>query len=555
MEIFDIVNDKKIIENFENINYNWNMNPIKSINLVDYSLELTNLLEWKNNYFYIEKMNNFDYINIYMNNEGKICGKDNYGNNLYFPNGIECPINKIYFSEYDVDMPGYTKIELNNGNFLYYTNQSVDGKIVVDLRISSDNGIPLNPEYSSDFSFIPFFEEIDIDYSLDNSHLYSINYLGINTSSISEKEILRIKNFKKKIKLYKFLSKVKIAFLCCELIFLPFPLYFKLFQNLKIIRFKKHGKFCKCFCSVFLSSWVFSGLILGPLILLTYIIILIISLNIHIKYITNFMNRINSDFQRIKNDLKWNIIILIYHLIFLILFLFIYLILGEIINIYEEIIKNETIVKINIHNNDCNSKDSSISYKYNNNEETYPKGEKTEEKNLKKLYQEIINLKRDFAQEKEDLKYKIETQKNLIDKERDEIEKLNKIINNKNKDINDEKNINQKLMEKTRISLELMDKKEKEINSLRSNLPFQINEGEKLMCVIFVTGNQEIHYPFICKDKQKFNELENILYEKFPNYKKNENFFTVNGNKINKSKTLEENKIKDGDVIQLNAFE
>ena len=69
-------------------------------------------------------------------------------------------------------MPGYTKIELNNGNFLYYTNQSVDDKIVVDLRISSDNDIPLNPEYSSDFSFIPFFEEIDIDYSLDNSHLY-----------------------------------------------------------------------------------------------------------------------------------------------------------------------------------------------------------------------------------------------------------------------------------------------------------------------------------------------------------------------------------------------
>ena len=75
------------------------------------------------------------------------------------------------------------------------------------------------------------------------------------------------------------------------------------------------------------------------------------------------------------------------------------------------------------------------------------------------------------------------------------------------------------------------------------------------MCVIFVTGNHEIHYPFICKDKQKFNELENLLYEKFPKYKETENFFTVNGNKVNKSKTLEENKIKDGDVILLNIFE
>ena len=105
-------------------------------------------------------MNNFDYINIYLKNEGKICGKDNYGNDLYFPNNVECPINEIYFSESNEDIPGYTKIELNNGTFLYYTNQSVNGKIVADLKISTDNYIPLNPEYSSDFSFILFLKKL-----------------------------------------------------------------------------------------------------------------------------------------------------------------------------------------------------------------------------------------------------------------------------------------------------------------------------------------------------------------------------------------------------------
>ena len=144
-----------------------------------------------------------------MNNEGKICGKDNNGNDLYFPNDVECPINEIYFSETNKDIPGYTKIELNNGTFLYYTNQSVDGKIVVDLRISSNNYIPLNPEYSSDFSFIPFFEEIDFDYELEKTYLYSINYLGINSTSISEKEILKIKNFKRKLNFINFFQKLK----------------------------------------------------------------------------------------------------------------------------------------------------------------------------------------------------------------------------------------------------------------------------------------------------------------------------------------------------------
>ena len=125
---------------------------------------------------------------------------------------------------------------------------------------------------------------------------------------------------------------------------------------------------------------------------------------------------------------------------------------------------------------------------------------------------------------------------------------------NKEKD-NNSSSEKQKLMKKNRISSELIGEKEKEIKVLRTNLPFQIKEGEKIMCVIFVTGNHEIHYPFICKDKKKFNELENLLYEKFPKYKETENFFTVNGNKVNKSKTLEENKIKDGDVVLLNVFE
>ena len=41
------------------------------------------------------------------------------------------------------------------------------------------------------------------------------------------------------------------------------------------------------------------------------IIIIIISLNIHLNYITDFIDKINLDFNNQRHDFKWNIIQLI----------------------------------------------------------------------------------------------------------------------------------------------------------------------------------------------------------------------------------------------------
>ena len=57
------------------------------------------------------------------------------------------------------------------------------------------------------------------------------------------------------------------------------------------------------------------------------------------------------------------------------------------------------------------------------------------------------------------------------------------------------------------------------------------------------------------KNTEKFNVLENRLFEKFSEYKESENYFTFNGNKINKYMTIDENNIKNGDVILLNVFD
>ena len=224
ISILDILNDEKIVDVYNNMIYNWNMNPIKSINVSShYDGEESDFL-WKNDSFKIEKLNNFDYTNIFQNKNGKICGKDNYGNNLYFPTDVDCPINEIYFSDKNEDLIGFEKIELNNGKYLYYTNKSVEEKIIIDFRISSNSKIPFNPIYKDHLTNIPFYEEIDSEEK--NSYLYSVNYLGINTSYISGD---KIDNYKYNIKVYKALSKGKLALFCLLNIFILFFCDFFLF--------------------------------------------------------------------------------------------------------------------------------------------------------------------------------------------------------------------------------------------------------------------------------------------------------------------------------------
>ena len=53
----------------------------------------------------------------------------------------------------------------------------------------------------------------------------------------------------------------------------------------------------------------------------------------------------------------------------------------------------------------------------------------------------------------------------------------------------------------------------------------------------------------ICKSTEIFIELEKRLFIKYPEYKEEKNYYCVNGLKIDLNKTLEENKIKDNEII------
>ena len=174
-------------------------------------------------------------------------------------------------------------------------------------------------------------------------------------------------------------------------------------------------------------------------------------------------------------------------------------------------------------------------------EENRKMKQKVEDK-INKLNEEISDLEK----EKEE----------IINEAQNKIKELKEDISSKNKEIEKPKKENNDLRDIKENFFSLMDKKEKETSAIKSNLPFDLKDGEKLMCVIFqCTDDQTVHCPIICKDKQIFNNLENMLYEKFPKYKETENVFISNSKKINKLKTLEENNIKDGQIIMMTVFE
>ena len=80
--------------------------------------------------------------------------------------------------------------------------------------------------------------------------------------------------------------------------------------------------------------------------------------------------------------------------------------------------------------------------------------------------------------------------------------------------------------------------KNKEIYELKSIFPYDLKKDEKLLTIIFYSVDQKIHYSLICKNTDKFNRIEEKLYDIYPEYKETENFFMIHGNKINRFKTI-----------------
>ena len=58
-----------------------------------------------------------------------------------------------------------------------------------------------------------------------------------------------------------------------------------------------------------------------------------------------------------------------------------------------------------------------------------------------------------------------------------------------------------------------------------------------------------------CKNTDIISRLEEKLYNEYPNYKDYNTYLTVNGNVVKRFKSLEENGIKDGNIILVGIYE
>ena len=143
--------------------------------------------------------------------------------------------------------------------------------------------------------------------------------------------------------------------------------------------------------------------------------------------------------------------------------------------------------------------------------------------------------------------------KDVINKYNEKIKNLEKEIENKDNIIKELKSKNVELKNVIEILKQnhekIITEMEKKIDALKSRISFgKIDLGKSISVVFIYDCCYEIG-PIKCKSKQMFWEIENLVYEKFPQYKKNNYYFITAGNVVGTYKTLEENGIRDGSKI------
>lgn len=173
----------------------------------------------------------------------------------------------------------------------------------------------------------------------------------------------------------------------------------------------------------------------------------------------------------------------------------------------------------------------------------------------KKLIEKISKLEKELKEEKS----KNLLAENKIKDLQKNLESQIKKLKDFQKDLDNKKLLNKNLEKESKDSfIDTIMAKDKEIRELKlklSRYPFTLEEGEKLISIIFQSSDQSLHSSIICKNTDKFHKVEEIICEKNPKFIDTENFFYLNGTKINRNKTIEQNGIKDDDIILLNTFD
>ena len=102
----------------------------------------------------------------------------------------------------------------------------------------------------------------------------------------------------------------------------------------------------------------------------------------------------------------------------------------------------------------------------------------------------------------------------------------------------------------------IINQKDTEMNNLKMLLDNNPNLQNKIfineiMCVNFTSTVQKIHFAVGCVKNNTFAEIEEKLYQQYPEYRETNNNFIANGTEILRFKTIEQNKIGNGLPVTL----
>ena len=152
---------------------------------------------------------------------------------------------------------------------------------------------------------------------------------------------------------------------------------------------------------------------------------------------------------------------------------------------------------------------------------------------------EINNLKNELAKANK-----------VIEQQKSTINELQNKLNNYTINVNNYQNIiNQKDIEINNLKSQLNNLQSNN-NNVPSNTQNNINFND-VLCVNFISSDQNVHYAATCLKTDTFAEIEEKLYKTYPQYRETNNNFIANGREVLRFKTIGENKIGNGLPVTL----
>ena len=183
--------------------------------------------------------------------------------------------------------------------------------------------------------------------------------------------------------------------------------------------------------------------------------------------------------------------------------------------------------------------------------------------NSKYINQNNINLTNELNQYKNE-NNQLKQQINILQQNNNQLKQQINILQQNNNQLSNQLQIanqtiynlnNNQKQSNIKVNNDDIMKYKKEINDLKIKLAkyeksVYVNFND-IMVVNFQSGDGQVRHGIQCLKTETFAEVEEKLYKMFDEYRNTNNIFLVKGNIVLRFKTISENKIQNGDVIQL----